>query len=137
MRPKKEKQHIDKETDKSQDQLQLNNESVKNELDISYTEKTEETKRKKTKDLKEYYKNYHKSDKWKEYLSTYVSEHKDILNKKKRDDRKNKKEIQTIIKNCILQNTIYFVNIEELEKCCKLSDIEFSDDIKQNLLYKK
>lgn len=91
---------------------------------------------KKTKDLKEYHKEYHKSEKWKEYLSSYVNENKDLLNKKKREDRFIKKEILNIIKNCILQNTILFKNEDDLIKCCNLSRLELPNNIKETLLFK-
>ncbi len=93
-------------------------------------------KKKVTSDIKEYHKNYQQTEKWKEYFSTYLNENKDLLNKKKRDNSKVKKELKNIIKNCILQNTIFFTHIEDLDKCCNFTKIILPNSIKSKFLYK-
>lgn len=72
-------------------------------------------KTKKTYDIKKYHKEYKQNNLiWKEYLSNYVDKNKDKLNEKKRNDRKNKNELFNLIKKCLEEKTIIFINDKDL-----------------------
>lgn len=80
---------------------------------------------KKTEDLKEYHKIYKKSEKWQNYLNEYVEKNKDILNAKKREDRKIKKDVFILVKNCIFERKIKFASIETAKAIIELYSLQY------------
>ena len=69
--------------------------------------------------VRSYQKEYHQSQKWKEYYQEYTSTHKTELNQKKKLDRSKKNSIFSIIKNCIEAGTVHFDNKEDLDEIMK------------------
>jgi hypothetical protein len=118
------------------------------ESEFNLVDKKEEkvTKRKynitnrKVIDLKEYRKNYHKdyqkTEKWKEYFSTYLDENKDNLNGRLKQNRLINKELITIITNCIIEKSIFFLHIEDVDKCCNLLKLNMPNSMRKELIHK-
>ena len=92
-------------------------------LDRSKEEKPKKTRnRKKVKceDLKEYQKSYHKSEKWQSYYKSYVESNKIKLNEKRKQERKNQKEILTLLKKCISENSLHCDSHADLDRLKEL-----------------
>lgn len=120
----------------------LNNDKIKkekNDSDSSSEDENNENKKigevnrenkarkrgpKKTEDIKEYHKNYKKSEKWQKYLTKYVEENKDTLNAKKREDRRVKKETYLFLKDCILNKKIKFNDITCVKTVMELFNLQ-------------
>ena len=96
---------------------------------------------KKTSDLKTYHKEYHNSEKWKEYLKGYVENNKEVINKKKRESNKNKKVLQDLIEHCINTKTIRFEKWDDIEVALRSTNIidedktKDSDHVKESYKY--
>jgi hypothetical protein len=72
---------------------------------------------KKTENIKEYHKNYKKGDNWKNYFNDYVEKNKDVLNAKKREDRKIKKDLYDFFIKILNEKLIKFTNLETFNQC--------------------
>jgi len=83
-------------------------------------------KQKKTENLQEYHKEYKKKSNWKEYISVYVDKNRDILNEKKRIDRKVKNDIFELIKKCIDNNSIHFTDENDLISAINILNLKKS-----------
>ena len=92
-------------------------------------------KQKVTSDIKEYHKNYQQTEKWKEYFSTYLDEHKDNLNGRLKQNRLINKELITIITNCIIEKSIFFLHIEDVDKCCNLLKLNMPNSMRKELIH--
>jgi hypothetical protein len=109
---------------KQLDKFSISDKSDVVELDTGL-EKGKKRGPKKTEDLKEYHKNYKKSEKWQNYLNEYVEKNKDILNAKKREDRKIKKDVYILLKNCIFERKVKFASLETAKAIIELYNLQY------------
>ena len=82
--------------------------------------KTRNRKKVKCEDLKEYQKSYHKSEKWQSYYKSYVESNKLKLNEKRKQERKNQKEVLTLLKKCISENSLHCDSHADLDRLKEL-----------------